>query len=216
MAVTHKWLLKSQVQISIPGNEEKAIARGTVTGVDRDSIEVTCPSSDEHVQYTQGQAVIIRILIGGRALFSFRSQIQEHRLTPGDQSEVFILEALEEVEGSPEKRKAYRAEIRQGGTVQLISIKDTRLPYSVQRKIVPVVVKDLSETGVQIVTKLKLPRDLRVLLTLRPGTRNSVQVIADLVWTRAAGQAHRYGFQFVNLDIGLRLGLRELIYGRSQ
>ena len=201
-----------QDSVELQGNSMEATEvvkiKAKIQFVDEHSIGLACNSTRSETPDYEGYVACVDIYEGPDVIASFDSTVTKHWADPEHQKEILYLRFPESVK-THVFPVAERHRLKIPASMHIVSKSAQILPQEVRGRVVPVVIRDISETGAQIVTELKLSKFFRVSLKFHlEGDR--FEVLAELVWAEATDKFYIYGLRFLNADFLTVKAIREL------
>ncbi len=198
------------------GNEDNQSARtdldciyvGRITELDSHRIMVKCEWPDPFVLQVEN---LVEVTSCDETLtkFSFFSSVRDHYLDEQNKQQVFLLSVPKEV-NRMEHREAQRSEFKQSGMMRIIHVRSGLPPLTMRNKTYPVVIRNVSETGVQVLTNIQVPDQVIVELSFTIAGESLAEQ-AEVVWARVVDEFFIYGMRFTNSSLFLRQLLRNMV-----
>ena len=197
-----------EIQLQSSSEDAEILYNGIIIETDHQRIVVRVPAKGSFVDQTS-QPAVVRILSGSQEIGSFSTKIVEHLLDPAQDYELIALLPGDDV-NAEDSRKTERLKLRVVGQLYLNAVKTVLLPSHTRQKPIPIVVRDISDGGAQILTERALPEHATVTLSVRvEGT--SFEESAEIRWGRRVSQEfYLYGLRFTNRDLYLQQIVRQL------
>ncbi|GEM_PF-5340417 len=183
--------------------EHQAAIQGRIVRTDRQHIwvEITTAASEEDLR---GTDVHVALYDSDGGTGSFAARVLEQ----SDQGsrQMLALQYPAVIESS-DQRQHPRADARISASLYHISTKGVLRPFKERRRNLAAVIRDLNETGTQILTTAELPSEARVVVDFSfRGVR--FQEPADVMWSRFASGHFLYGLRFSQPNFVLQDMLR--------
>ncbi len=177
---------------------------GTIYRVDSETVWVRIAQSGASSP-TVGRPVDVHLFDGDEQRGTFSSRIIVHRLED-DESHVLGLQYPNHL-ASSDMRRQPRAETKIPARFFHMATKGTLLPFRERRLEHPAVIRDLNETGAQILSDTEFPHEARLVLNF---TFRGIKFeeAGDIVWSQSAGERFLYGLRFNQLNIVIQDILR--------
>lgn len=197
-----------EIRVRSSSDETETIYNGTIVETNQQKIVVQASAKESFDDQT-AQSAEVRILSGTEEIGSFPTKIVEHLLDPAQEYELIALLPGDDV-SARDSRRAERLKLRIVGKLYLNAVKTVLLPSHTRQTPIPIVVRDISDGGAQILTERALPEDASVTLSVRlEGT--SFEESAEIRWGRRVSQRfYLYGLRFTNRDLYLQQIVRQL------
>lgn len=203
------WLLGHFVQVS-PDRESKSTWRGKITGTTESTITVTCPANSDFHDYTQ-EKVQVKIFAEDRVLYQFETRIKQHFIDPETKNIKVIMPTPQDMV-IDDIRQKHRTKVKIVASLHLLAVGEETLPLEIQRKPIKCLIRDLSETGAQILSPTHLPRFSLVNIIFHTPDEGRLSFQAKLKWSQAHEKGYQYGFEFIDPDLQQRSFIRKLVY----
>lgn len=174
------------------------IWRGKISQTDRDTLVINCYGQEGYMN-CENATVTVKVLDNTRESGAFSTKVRRHFYDPEEEKETLVVAYPKAVQVE-EVRENPRVELKLPGRINAISSNGETLPLEVRRQVHPVVIRDVSETGVQVLTTTQLPERAQVVITFRLDN-TPIRENADVMWSRVAMERYYlYGLQFRNPD----------------
>ncbi len=200
-------LLNRWVELSIEVGSNATVFSGKVVQVDRETLTITCPRH-ERFRSLKGQVTKALVLADGQVEAEFCSSIIQHSVDAKQQAEVFIV-AYPESFKSHSHRTAERLETKMAAKASIIYVDEELMPLEVRRRQLTVIIADISEKGVKMMSNILFPDHAQLLLRfcLRG---EEFHPMAAIAWSRAVSDYYTYGLEFVNPDRSMQQTVRDI------
>lgn len=186
-----------------PGADPGHLGSGTIVRLEQDTIWVRW--AGDKAQPNVGQAVEVRLTDKDRPCGTFRSKITVQRWDD-DGSPLVGLAHPQDMQGGDQRRQP-RAELMLPAHFFHMATKGVLLPFRERRIKHPAVIRDLSETGAQILANDELPQEARIIMTFTFRSAKFEET-CDVVWSRVVGERYLFGLHFNQLNLALQDILR--------
>ena len=192
------------------GTSSVAKIKAKIQFVDEHSIGLTYNSTTSETTDYEAYLAFVDVYDGPDVIASFDSTVTKHWADPENQKGTLYLRFPESIQ-TQVFPAAERHKIRIPASMHIVSKSSQILPQEIRGRIIPVVIRDISETGAQIVSELKLSKFFRVSLKFDlEGER--FEVLAEIVWAETADKFYIYGLRFLNADFITVKAIRALSF----
>ena len=189
---------------------EGAKVKAKIQFVDKHSIGLTYNSSALETPDYENHLALVDVYDGPDVIACFNSTVTKHWADPENQRETIYLRFPESIK-TQVFSAAERQKIKIPASMHIVSKSAQILPQEISGRVIPVVIRDISETGAQIVSELKLSKSFRV--SLKFGLEGErFEVLAEIVWAGTVDKFYIYGLRFLNASFITVKAIRELSF----
>lgn len=207
----YSWLLGRFIKVTLTQADQTMFSlNGKITKTTNSTITLTCAAAETY-QDLNHKEVKVEVFADYNVLSSFKGKIINHFVDREEKKELLIMDSPTEAEFN-ESRTKLRVNVKLPVTMQLIALGNQSLPIELQRKYIRGIIRDISEGGAQVVSTIKIPKNLQVLINVELPSNRKLMLKAELLWSQAHKSGYQYGFRFLGVDLQHRSMLRQIIY----
>jgi len=208
---------EAETEDSAVGQDDFVKIKAKIQFVNSDSIGLVCgPESASLVKGInfEQHLVFVDVYEGPDIIAGFSSIVTKHWVDPLKGISTLYINYPKNIH-SRLFPAAERHKIKIPASLHIVSRSGQILAREIRQRAIPIVIRDISETGAQILSELRLSDLFHVSLNFKL-QKQDFEVLAEIVWAQTADKYYLYGLRFLNIDLTAARAIRNLSLGITE